>query len=405
LLLIGRSFGVLKFHGSIWNPRFIFVLVLCAGGEVMHAHGLYQTWPNIPSICSSLAITIFYLVLIGRLFNKIFKNDDDIIQGLLKTTITFYEQEEQIPEHRPVLLAKIKFLQSLIIYFLVFSLLIVSIPNPTAWIVSWYTGELTLVSPVYLPFTDPKTLFWYTINSAILTFFTLLLFTMFMAYDVLYIFFVYQTVPMVEIYCMKVRKFGEKLIQAKTEKMVNHFEPSTSTLNAKGLWNHAVHRALENKKAKKIAIVEQNLVTLIKEFNVYNEYVQAILVYLELPIFASMSLISMAIAMAIVVTLYYSKAIGGVMVIFLFSLVFTPCVQGTLILHQKEKILDEICAFPWYELSNRKQKMFLQLIHLAQNSTELTVPIVGDIDMELFTDVMNGGYSYFNYLYNFVGDL
>jgi hypothetical protein len=67
--------------------------------------------------------------------------------------------------------------------------------------------------------------------------------------------------------------------------------------------------------------------------------------------------------------------------------------------------LAKVCSFPWYELSNRKKKMFLQFIHLVQNSTELIAPIVGDVDMELFTDVMNGGYSYFNYFYNFVGDL
>jgi hypothetical protein len=51
--------------------------------------------------------------------------------------------------------------------------------------------------------------------------------------------------------------------------------------------------------------------------------------------------------------------------------------------------------------SKSNQKIFLQFIHLVQNSNGLNVPILGDINMELFTNVMNGAYSYLMCLLNF----
>jgi hypothetical protein len=374
-------------------------------GAMMSVHGLYQIWPDIPSICNLLVMSTFMAVISARFFNKVLRKSNDCIQAMFKTTIEFYEREEQTPEHRPVLHANIKFLVSLIKYFFLVSSLFNVVPGPTAWILSWYTGELILLSPVYLPYTDPTTPFWYIINSAILAFYEMILFVVIMTSDVFYIFFIYQSVPMVEIYCMKLRKFGEKLNEVKTQKIAEQPGPSTSKNHSRNLWNRAAQMALEHENAKEKEIVEQQLVTLIKEFNTYNEFVAAILFFMEYNIFATMSLNSMGIGLAIVVTLYYSKAIGAVMILNLFLLVLVPCVEGTVILQQKEKLLNEMCAFPWYELSKPKQKIFLQLIHLVQNSNDLNVVIVGDVDMELFTDVMNGAYSYFNYLYNFVDDL
>jgi hypothetical protein len=377
--------------------------MLAALGQVMHSHGLYQIWPDVPNICNSLVMFTFMAVIGVRFINKVVRHSNDCIQELFKTTITFYEQEEQTPKHRAVLHANLKLLMSVLNFFFWFTLIGIYIPAPVAWILSWYTGELILLAPVYLPYTDPKIPFWYIVNSAFVVFFELFLFVAYMASDLLYIFFIFQTFPMVEIYCMKMSKFGVKLIQIKTEKVAEQPGPSTSKMHAKDLRVFKDQMAFE--KAKEIETIERQLVTLIKEFNTYNEYVAVVLYYMEFSLFASTSLDSMAIGMAIVVTLYYSKAIGGIMILYLFSLVLVPCIQGTVILHQKEKLLNAICAFPWYELSKSKQKMFLQLIHLAQNANEFVVPIIGSIDMELFADVVNGGYSYFNFLYNFVDDL
>jgi hypothetical protein len=71
------------------------------------------------------------------------------------------------------------------------------------------------------------------------------------------------------------------------------------------------------------------------------------------------------------------------------------------ILRQKEKLLNELYAFPYYELSNSKQKMILQFIHLVQNSSEFKIPLIGGLNMELFTDVMNCSYTYFMFLLEF----
>jgi hypothetical protein len=401
-LEIAQIIGAVTFDGNVLNARFIFVLFLAALAQVMHAHGLYLIWPSISYICNSMVVYTLILLLGVRLTSKFVRKDDDCIKALLTTVITFFEQEEQTPDHLSVLLANLEFLKSLLKYYLTFSFALYCIPNPTAWIVSWYTGELTLFTPFSLPFTDPKIFSDYIINSAILAFYTMLVYVCFMTSDVLYIFFVYQCIVMIEINCKKWQEFGEKLIEAKTDKKKTVTRLSEPSISLRQLIQLKTQQQSEEKKLKKIANLERKLIALIKDFNTYNDYVQAIVEFLAFTTFLTMTLNSLAIAMSIVVMLFFSKAVGVVMMMILLFQVLMSCHLGTLIFHQKEKLLDELLNFPWYELSNSKQKLFLQFIHLVQNSNEFRLPIVGKIDMKLFTGVMNGTYSYFKYLRNFV---
>jgi hypothetical protein len=385
-LWIGRVYGVASFDGDELNPRFLFVLFMGILEQVMHFYGLYQSWPKVSYICNSLAIYCLILQLLVRLGNKFIRHDDENLQSMLKTVITIYEREEQVPDHQKILNNNLRISGLLINAYLSLCFVIFCVPNATAWIVSWYTGELILFTPLYLPFTDPTTLFWYMINSSLLVFYTMLVYFCFMTGDAFVIFFVYQCVAMVEIYCMKLRKFGENLKEVKTDQkiIVHNLEPEPST--SRNVAQLMPQKPLDNEKEKDIAIVEQQLIDLINEFNTYNNYLQSIFIYMEVTTFVATSLNSVAIAMALVVMLNYSKAIGGVLVLILFLQVLNPCVHSTVISRQKKKMLDELYGFPYYELTKSKQKIFLQFIHLVQNTKELNVPIVGIINMELFTN-------------------
>jgi hypothetical protein len=393
-LWVGQIYGVITLDGKQVNPRLIFILLMGLLEQFMHFNGLYQMWPDIIHICNSLAIYCLVVQLIVRLGSKFIRHDDENMVRLLKTIVSFYEQAEQTQEYITVLFYHLDVCEFLMNSYMAFCLAIYCIPNPTAWIVSWYSRERTLFTPIFFPFIDPQSLAGFIVNSVLLTYYTLFGYFCFMTVDVFAVYFVYQCVPMSEIYCMKLKAFGEKFVQVKNKKMkkMAFLHPSTSNKNL-------LRQQWEKKQLKLIAETEKHLIVLIKDFNTYNDFVYSAFSFMELTSFAALSLNSMAIAMSIVVLLYFSIAIGVFIVIILLFQVLMPCVLGTMISHQKEKVLHELWSFPWYELSNSKQKMFLQLIHLCQNSNELKVPIINRLNMELFTTVINGVYSYFMFLW------
>ncbi|KAG5681812.1 hypothetical protein PVAND_011220 [Polypedilum vanderplanki] len=394
-LWIGRVFGVATFDGKEINARLIFTVLMGTLEQVMHIKAIKENWSNIAYICNLMAIYCLVIQLLSRLGSKFIKSDERVLPSLLNTVIKFYEREEKNHEYQTLLNKNIKFLENLLNGYLLFFFIIYCIPNPTAWVVSWYTGEYILFTPLCLPFLDSKTLFGYIVNSTLLVFYTFLVYFCFMTADILFMFFVYQCVPMLDIYCLKLKKFGDDLVKVKNNKTIfkEICETSTSILEP---------IKMKKKKVKsETKEIEDQLIDFIQEFNVYNNYIKHATEFMKFTIFFALSMNSVAIAMSIIIVLKYFKAIGGAVMLFLFFQVLMPCVQGFLIAHQKEKLLNELYGFPIYELSKHKQKMFLQFIHLCQNSNELKILIIGDVNMEIFTDVMNGAYSYLMFLLNF----
>jgi hypothetical protein len=100
--------------------------------------------------------------------------------------------------------------------------------------------------------------------------------------------------------------------------------------------------------------------------------------------------------------LTYSVPVGVSAIIGYTTEVALVCVEGAIITHLKEKILKDLWSFPFYELSPKMKKIYLQFLHCCQNSQEMEVPIFGTLNMEVFTNVMNGGYSLLNFFLNFV---
>lgn len=360
--------------------------------HIMHVNGLYLNWPNFSHICNSFTIYCLVIQLLVRLGNKFFRNDTENLLHLKSVIIEFYKKEEK--NYREVLERAAIFVDYLANIFLLFWAGMFSVTNPTAWFLSWYTSEVTYFIPIVLPFTDPFSLTGYIINNVLIVFYTMLVYVCFLCGDVFTIFFIYQSVPMIDIFCMKLSDFGKNLIKIKSEKIIIRKKNQKKKFTSQ--------QQLEAEKAAKIAKVELQLFDFIKDFNTYNDYLKSVMQFMELTIFAQMVLNSLATATAIVVMLTHSKVIGFALVNFLIIELFFPCVLSTLLMHQKEKLLNEMFSFPWYELSLSKQKMFLQFIHLVQSSTELNAPIIGKVNMELFTSTMNATYSYLMYLKNLV---
>lgn len=113
--------------------------------------------------------------------------------------------------------------------------------------------------------------------------------------------------------------------------------------------------------------------------------------------------ISLSIALSIVITFNVALKLGIACTILFFSQDLTPSLMGLLIQNQNEKHLQCCCGFPWYYLDKSGKNVFLEFIKVIQNTSMFKLPIVGVLNMQLLTNVMNASYTYFNFFVNFVG--
>jgi hypothetical protein len=97
-----------------------------------------------------------------------------------------------------------------------------------------------------------------------------------------------------------------------------------------------------------------------------------------------------------------SLPIGLALIMVFFFQVLLPCAVGSLISIQNKKLLEAVCDFPWYELSPKMKKIYLQFIHQCQNTTEFKLPFVGHVNMVMFSGILKASYSFLNYLLNFM---
>jgi hypothetical protein len=157
---------------------------------------------------------------------------------------------------------------------------------------------------------------------------------------------------------------------------------------------------LEEKKIREKQ--EEQLVELIKEFHDYNDYIGLVFKYAELTFFMALLCNSIGIRLTVIVMRFFSTAIGISYLFILILQVTMPCLIGTMILTQNEKLLNALWSFPWYELSLKNQKVFLQFIHACQNAKHFNLLVIGTLNMELFMSVINGSYTYLMYILKFM---
>ena len=144
------------------------------------------------------------------------------------------------------------------------------------------------------------------------------------------------------------------------------------------------------------------MIQLIKEYNEITKFTSLLFKEMKIPVFVTLTSGGLALCLATLTMLSYSAIIGIIGIFFYLIQIGTSCILVTSIVYQYEKFLDEIYEFPWYLLSNSDQKIFLQFLQICQDFDIFELPMIGKVDMELFTSVINTGYSYFMFIWNFV---
>lgn len=231
-------------------------------------------------------------------------------------------------------------------------------------------------APVYLPIIDYNSLGGYLLNSVLSAVFSTIFGTLVIVADVAYAFHGVQVIPMVEIICLKLQNLSKELSDFHERKQRN------------------------DKNFPSLEEIELQLIEVIKCHQRYQHYCHVIHYYSRYHFFAIFCSNSIAIGLAIVVAKYISAPIGVAFIAVFCTQVAVPCVIGSIIDFQNTKILDELKSFPWFDLTRKSRKTFLLFIQCCQNSEELGIVIIGNINMELFTQIINGAYSYLMFILN-----
>ncbi|KAG5679878.1 hypothetical protein PVAND_009415 [Polypedilum vanderplanki] len=404
-----KIYGIGFEQKTFFNIRLFIMAFLGELEQIMAFYRMYQSLNNLGELCCLLAIESFGVnVAVRYICELLVKRADDVFHSLRRTIKNVYQKVEQKQKYRIILERNLKMINFAYKSFSIGFFLLIFIANFTSWVVSWYTSEFILVVPIYLPWVDPHTLYGYIISSAILLFFSGWLYLVFLPAECVFLITTLHTIPLIDVYSMKIQDYSEELLKSKNiklkttksseQELKNQNQPSTSKCainenqNSKTKDNNIVITLEEVEK--------QQLINLIKEFNEYDEYLKLLFEYVEIPTFIVLSINSMSIGLAVLTYLYYSKIVGGILAGFYCLQVFIPCSQAAIIVNQKEKLLSALWNFPWYELSKSNQKIFLQFMHLCQNSSEFKVIIVGKLSMETFTQIMNAAYSSVLFLLN-----
>lgn len=382
---LSRLYGINFFDGNFFHHRLIIATILGVLEQIVAFYQIYNNRNNLANLCALLAIEVFGVNIVIRTIGRFYYNYDRMAEDMIIKITKFFESVEQNSKFSEILNERLKFSNVVMKYGLVLWFLLFSSANFAPCVVSWYTGEFILIVPIFLPWIDPHTLSGYILDCFILYYFILYVYVIFMSCDMNYVFLTLQTIPMVDIYCMKLNDLGEKLVKLKIEKpKVKVVQPTTSKASE-------VQEKIESAESEKE--MKQELINLIKDFNKYQEYLQLVFDYIEMPTFFMLSMNATAIGLSALAFLYYSKVVGVFLIIVLTFQVFVPCAQGTVIAQQKEKVLNALWDFPFYELSLKNQKIYLQFMHLVQNSKDFEILIVGNLEMETFTSIANAAYS------------
>lgn len=392
-MMFGIEMPNTKFH-----PRYIFVHIVMTIGGVMHINGIYETWPQFTKLCLPFAIYFLVIQLVARLINRVNLDDEKRITDLKNTVVNFYKQEEVNTNLLLILKRGANSTNHAIKSYLALSFIIYHTPIIASWIVSYRSGVYELFAQWRLPYTSNEILTEYMINSFFALITSLAVYLSFMHQDMVFIFHACQTIPMAEVLSCKLHLLGVELVQSK-ENMENQCL-KIKELSNRNLRNWRVAEYLIAKKS--FEDIEDKLHEMIIQQETYNNYIKQMVKSYQATAFMALSLNSVALGLTLITFRFVSIPIGLAFSAILLFQVLLPCANGYLINKQNEKLLDAVYDFPWYELSAKKMKSFLQFLLVCQHTKTLTLTIIGDVDMELFTNFVNASYSYFMFLVEFV---
>ena len=373
----------------LFNHRIVTITIIGIGTALLiQFNGLYNAWPDVLNICQTLFFIPLILQVLSRAYNRFGLNDEGINRELQERLLKFNKNNENNLIYRLVLLKKLDFYSSFhnvvfIVYFMVVNTPVTGVITSAA-----FTGNYQLMAPIYLPYIDASKLSGFIVNAIVQLLLTEITFFVLTALDFQIMFFSHQLSSMLDVLTMKFNEFGNEL----TDRPQTHFKyiVRKHIIRASKIPNSTK----DNNKSK--------LIQLIKDYSEITEFTSLLFKEMKIPVFMTITAGGYALCLSALTMLSNSTVIGALGTFFTIAQISTYCSIVTYVIHQYEKFLDRINMFPWYLLSKTDQKIYLQFLQICQNFDNFELPMIGTVDMELFTTVINTGYSYFMFVWNFV---
>lgn len=252
------------------------------------------------------------------------------------------------------------------------------IPIANSIIATLISGEAYYSLNASLPLIDEKSVMGYCLNILMQWLIVIIIFMCHIGITSTQTFLILEVIKKFEIFPHKI------LIKLQVIPQVDIFEMKLKEL------------------AQKMGGKQNPLYEIIKIYCDYNYYVASIHDCVKLTLFFIVFINSVGIALSVVVLCKWSIITGCAVLFILISEVTIPCILGSIVEHQNERIVNAIYDFPFYDLDVADQKTFLQFLMFAQNSAKLSLPFFGTVNLELLKNVLNGGYSYFTYIKSFL---
>ena len=388
---------------------YIFLQLIALAFQI---NGIISKRPNIPEICNLLMVYVFAIQSITKGISRLVKDDEKSSKEISVIIDNFLMENEKNEKFREILTSHVKVLKKVVVIYLVVSCVVYHLPVATGWMLTWITGKVQFFTIIKFPWIDVNTTFGYLLAQLFMTIISTAFFLIIATGDIHNVYMTLQTWSMVEVYNCKVDQFGVSLknfikmeakIQEKIEKLGKKFgHKSSKTFNISRQSDYSELLELQDKLKNMNKDVDKQFIYLINEHQAYNSYVSRILTYREMITFVSLYVNFIGIGLSLVVVRFSSISFG-IAACTIFTLqVFVHCFECTLVAIQNEKLLTKIQDFPWYELSNSQKKIYLQFLCVCQNTNSFSLPIFGDVNMELFTDIMQAAYSFLMYVIQFV---
>jgi hypothetical protein len=297
----------------------------------------------------------------------------------------FYEKWEQKPKYAEILMKSTKRILYLHKLFLINGVVVYIAPYIIQLLVYLIQGKCILFIYIYLPFTNPDDEGIGFMTNALAFLFCLpFIYNLGTLVSNIYFPLSMHTVAMVNVICETVDDAIEKIEKTKNVRWQN---PKKFRIN---------------KFKTKADLADKLLYELIQSQIEYENFKRIFLDFASVTTFCEISSNFISFGFSIAYVYFISIPLGLTLLLMLVIQLATFCGAGSMIEATNEKLLTKVLDFPWLELSLEKKKIFLQLVHVCQNTANLEVPLYGSINKETFTDTITAGYEFFNYLINFV---
>lgn len=294
-----------------------------------------------------------------RLSGNFLRDDEQTVLDIQRTIDEFYKSEEKIFRRRKFLTHKISYIGQAVKSYMLINGILFHVPIATSIIMSIIFKDFILLAPIFMPFIDPYSIYGFIVNEILMLLFSTMFYMLLIAYDLTCFYYILQVIPMCDVYIMNVKELGDKVA----------------------------------KQTENPYFMSSNVRKLIADFEKFSSYIQLVVNFMHLTTFAAMTINAVAIALSLFIALKLLIPIGISFGCICMFQVLLPCLQGTIISHQNQKILHAVWDFPWFQMKNKEQKLWLQFMHNCQHGSEFNILFIGQLNMECFAGVGNAAYS------------